>query len=342
MLDTIGGGKTMMRILRKLHIGVMGAFCTAVVLGSITLFPAAAFAQAYPNKPIRIVVPMAPGGGPDVIARLIAPKLTEALGQPVVVDNRGGASGKIATELVARGAADGYSILIVSGTQTIVEAMYKDYEYVLARDFTAISLLGMVPQIMVVNPAVPATSIKELVALAKAKPGVLKYGSGGPGSNPHLSAELFRYMTGTDILHVPYKGNTAAFTGVMTGEVDMTVQAMTGLIPQIKSGKLRALGVTTMKRTPSLPDLPSISEAVPGYEWFGFYALVLPAKTPAAIVEKLNAEVVKAVNDPGIRERMRVLGVDPLGTTASEASTFLSAHVKKMKEVLELSGVKPS
>lgn len=332
----------MLRILRRVHIGFMSAFCAALVMGSITLFSPEAFAQSFPTKPVRIVVTMAPGGGPDVMSRLLGPKLSQGLGQPIVIDNRGGASGKIATELVARSAPDGYNILIVSGTQTIVEALYKDYQYSLDRDFTAISLLGVVPQIMAVNPSLPATSIKEFVALAKSKPGVIKYGSGGTGGNTHLSPELFKFMTGIDILHVPYKGNTAAFTGVMTGEVDMTIQSMTGLMPHIKSGRLRALGVTTPKRTPMLPDLPSISETVPGYEWFGFYALVVPAKTPPAVVAKLNTEVVKAVNAPEVRERMRVLGIDALGTSAKEAASFLSAHVKRMKEVVAMVGVKPN
>jgi tripartite-type tricarboxylate transporter receptor subunit TctC len=332
----------MIMILRKAHIGLMSTFCAASILGAITVSPPEAFAQSYPTKPIRIVVPMAPGGGPDVIARLISLKLKEALGQAIIVDNRSGASGRIATELVARAEPDGYTLLIVSGTQTIVEAMYKDFKYSLSRDFLPISILGIVPQILVVKPSVPVTSVKELVQLAKSRPGVLKYGTGGSGSNPHLSTELFKFMTGTNILHVPYKGNSEAFTGVMTGEVDMSVQAMTGLMPQIKSGKLRALGVTTAKRTPTLPDLPSISETVPGYEWFGFYGLVVPAKTPSAVLSKLYTEVGNVLNASEVRERMADLGVDPLGFSQKDSVLFLSRHVKKMKEVVELAGVKPA
>lgn len=333
----------MITILSKVHIGIriMSAFCAALIPVTIAVSSPEAFAQSYPTKPIRIVVPMAPGGGPDVIARIISPRLKEALGQAIVVDNRSGASGRIATELVARAEPDGYTILIVSGTQTIVEAMYKDFKYSLARDFSPISILGVVPQILVVNPSVPATSIKELVQLAKSKPGALKFGSGGSGSNPHLSAELFKFMTGADILHVPYKGNTEAFTGVMTGEVDISVQSMTGLLPQIKSGKLRALGVTTTRRTPMLPDLPSISETVPGYEWSGFYGLVVPVKTPSAIIAKLNLEVGKVLNASEVRERMKDLGVDALGFSQKDSAAFLSGHVKKMKEVVEMAGVKP-
>lgn len=332
----------MIRFLHKAHFGMMITLCAAPLLGAITLAPPEALAQAYPTKPVRIVVPMAPGGGPDVIARLISVRLKEALGQAIVVDNRSGASGRIATELVARAEPDGHTILIVTGTQTIVEAMYKDFKYSLSRDFLPISILGIVPQILVVNPSVPVTSVKELVLLAKSRPGVLKYGSGGSGSNPHLSAELFKFMSGTDILHVPYKGNSEAFTGVRTGEVDMSVQAMTGLMPHIKSGKLRALGVTTSKRTPTLPDLPSISETVPGYEWFGFYGLVVPAKTPPAILSKLNMEVGNVLNASEVRERMTDLGVDALGLSQKDSALFLSGHVKKMKEVVELAGVKPT
>jgi tripartite-type tricarboxylate transporter receptor subunit TctC len=331
----------MTRILHKANIGVMSAFCAALSLGSVTSFLTAAIAQTYPTKPIRIVVPIPPGGGPDVVARLMSPKLTEALGQPVIVDNRGGASGRIGVESVARAAPDGYTILIISGSQTICEAMYKDLKYNIIKDFSPISLLGTVPQILAVNPSVPATSVKELVTLAKSKPGVLKYGSGGSGSNLHLSAELFKFITGTDILHVPYKGAAAAFTGVMVGEVDMTFQSMTGLMPIIKSGRLRALGVTTSKRTPLLPDMPSISESFPGYEWYGIYGLLAPVKTPSAILAKLNIEVVKALNTTAVRERMTDLGIDALGTSQNDCALFLSDHVKKMKEIVELSGAKP-
>lgn len=332
----------MRRILPNLYLSMVCTCCAALALVPPAVFFPEAFAQTYPSKPIRIVVPMAPGGGPDVIARLIGPRLTEGLRQPIVVDNRSGASGRIATEYVARAEPDGYTILIVSGTQTIVEAMYKDFKYSLAKDFSPISILGVVPQILVVHPSLPVTSIKELVQLAKSKPGLLKYGSGGPGSNPHLSAELFKSLTGANILHVPYKGNAAAFTGVLTGEVDMTVQAMTGLLPQIKSGKLKALGVTTTQRTPTLPDLPSVSEAVPGYEWSGFYGLIVPAATPAPVVAKLAAEVGKALGAPEVRERMKDLGVDILGLSQKESAAFLKGHVQKMIDVVELSGVKPT
>jgi tripartite-type tricarboxylate transporter receptor subunit TctC len=335
------GEKTMMKILRKLNVGVMSSFCATFALGSIAIFPPESFAQTYPTKPIRVVVAMAPGAGPDVIVRLLGPKLTEALGQPIIVDNRGGAGGRIAVEIVARAAPDGHTLLIVAGAQTICEAMYKDLKYLLSKDFSPITLLGTVPQLLAVNPSVPATSVKELVSLAKSRPGKLKYGSGGSGTNSHLSAELFKFITGTDILHVPYKGNAAAFTGAMIGEVDMTFQAMTGLMPTIKSGRLKALGVTTSKRTPMLPDTPSISESVPGYDWFGFYGLVAPAKTPSAILSKLNIEAGKALNTSAIGERMRDLGVDALGSSQKDFALFLSDHVKKMKEVVELSGVKP-
>jgi tripartite-type tricarboxylate transporter receptor subunit TctC len=331
----------MIKMLRKMNVGIMGAFCAAVALCSVTLCPQEAAAQAYPTKPIRIIVTSTAGAGGDIVARLVGAKLTEFVGQPIIADNRAGAGGRIAAEVAARSAPDGYTLMMMTATLTIVNGMYDKLNYDLVKDFAPISLLGTTPFVLVVNPAVPATSVKELVALAKARPGALKYGSGGSGSTFHLSAEIFKSMTGTDILHVPYKGGTPPLTNTLTGEVEMSIQPIAQALPMVKSGKLRALGVTSAKRTPLMPDLPAIAETVPGYEFIGFYGLVAPAKTPPAILSKLNDDLVKTMNTAAVRERMTGMGIDPLGTSQKDYASFITDQLEKMKEAVRLSGARP-
>jgi tripartite-type tricarboxylate transporter receptor subunit TctC len=331
----------MTKILHKLNIDVMSALCAILVLGSVAIFSTDAAAQAYPTKPIRILVTSASGSGPDIVARLIGGKLTEALGQQIVVDNRAGASGRIGAEVAARSAPDGYTLLMLTSQLTIVDAMYEHLKYNLVKDFSPISLLGTATSILVVNPSVPATTVKELVTLAKLRPGALKYGSGGSGSSPHLTAELFRFMTGIEILHVPYKASSAALTNTLTGEVDMSFQNIPTSLPLIKSGKFRALGVTSLNRTPLVPDFPSISETVPGFEFTNWWSLVAPVKTPPAILSKLNTEVVKAVNTSVVRERMAGLGIESLGTSQQDLALHISVQLEKMREAVKLSGPRP-
>mgnify|MGYP001568072235 CR=1 FL=1 len=329
----------MTKILRKIGIAALSAFCSALVLCSVAIFPAKAAAQTYPTKPMRIVVPNVPGSGTDVIARLIGGELSEALGQQIVIDNRAGASGRIGVEVAARSAPDGYTLLLLTSSNAIVSAMYENLKYDLVKDFSPISLMGTTPFVLVVNPSLKATSIKELVALAKSRPGVLQYGQGSEAN--HLSAEIFKFMTGSEILNVPYKGSASALTGTLAGEVHMTFQSIPAVLPMVKSGKLRALGVTSAKRTPMVPDVPAISEFVPGYEYSGWYMLVAPAKTPPPIISKLHAEVVKALNNPAMRERLTVLGVDTLGTSPQECETYLQAQVEQMKQAVKVSGARP-
>jgi tripartite-type tricarboxylate transporter receptor subunit TctC len=231
--------------------------------------------------------------------------------------------------------------MLLTSQLAIVAGMYEDLKYDLVRDFSPISMVGTTPFILVINPSVQANSVKELVALAKSKPGVLQYGSSGSGSPPHLSAEIFRFMTGTEILHVPYKGSVPALTNTMTGEVDLSFHVIPACLPMIKSGKLRALGVTSAKRTPLVPDLPSISESVSGYEFIGWYGLVAPMKTPPAILSTLNTEVIRALNTPAIRERMAGLGVEPLGSTPQDLATYIRVQMEKMREAVKLSGAHP-
>jgi tripartite-type tricarboxylate transporter receptor subunit TctC len=332
----------MAKMLRNMNIGMMSAFCAALMLCSVTLWPGEAPAQSYPTKPIRIIVTSTAGAGGDIVARLVGGKLTEFVGQQVIVDNRAGAGGRIAAELAARSAPDGYTMMMMTATLTIVNGMYDKLNYDLVKDFAPISLLGTTPFVLVVNPAVPATTVKELVALAKSKPGALKYGSGGSGSTFHLSAEIFKHMTGTDILHVPYKGGTPPMTNTLSGEVEMSIQPIAQAIPMIKNGKLRALAVTSAKRTPLLPDLPAIAETYPGYEFIGFYGLVAPAKTPPAILTKLNSDLIKTMNTPAVRERMTSLGIDPLGTSQQEYASFIADQLERMKEAVKVSGARPA
>ena len=314
------------------------AITTALALASAA---ASAAEPAYPSKPIRIIAASSPGSGPDIVARLIGQKLTEAWGQQVITDVRTGASGMIGAEVAARANPDGYTFLIVTSQHAIVQNMYEKRSYDLILDFTPVSLMASTPFILLVNPSVPAGSIKELVALAKAKPGQLKYGSGGAGSPPHLSAEMFKSMTGIDMLHVPYKGVTPALNETVGGHLQMTISVIPASIALIKAGKLKALGVTSAKRTPLVPDLPTIAETVPGYEFIGWYGLVAPAKTPPAIVAKLNAEVVKALKTPEFQERFSGLGAEPIGTTAQALGTFMREQIEKMRKAVKDSGARP-
>ena len=300
-----------------------------------------ALPQAYPSRPLRIIAATTPSSGPDIMARMIGQKLTEAWGQQVIVDNRAGGSGIIGTEIAARAAPDGYTLLIATMLQVIVQAMYPKPPYDLMRDFTPITLMASAPFILSVNPSVRANSVAELIALAKAKPKTLHYGTGGAGSPPHLSAELLRAKTGIDLVHVPYKGIVPAITAQVAGEIQLTFAVVPAVLPMLKSGKVRALGVTSAQRTPLAPDLPTIAETVPGYEFIGWYTLVAPARTPGEILNRLNAEVVRAVKTAEISERITNLGADVIGSTAPQAQAFMRAQLEATRAVVKLSGAKP-
>jgi tripartite-type tricarboxylate transporter receptor subunit TctC len=296
---------------------------------------------SYTTKPIRIIATTTPGSGPDIIARLIGQKLTEAWSQPVVVEPRPGASGMIGAEIAARASPDGYTFMISTSQHAIVNAMYEKRTYDLTRDFSSITLMASTPFILVTNPSVPASSIKELVTLAKSKPAELKYGSGGSGSPPHLSAEIFKSLTATDILHVPYKGVTPALNDTVAGHVQMTFSVIPACIALVKAGKVKALGVTSAKRTALVADLPTIAESVPGYEFIGWYGLVAPAKTPLTVISKVNAEVVKALKTLEFQERLSGLGAEAIGTSAQELDAFTRAQVEKMRKAVKESGARP-
>ena len=308
---------------------------------ALILSAAAADAQQYPTKPIRVIALSSPASGPDIIGRLLGQKFTEAWGQQVIVDTRPGASGIIGAEIASKAAPDGHTLMIVTSQAVIVSVMYEKLPYHLLKDFSPISMLATTPFILAVNPSVPAASIGELISYAKSKPGELRYGSGGSGSPPHLSAEIFKSMTGTNMLHVPYKGVTPAMTDTVAGQVQMLISVIPAVLSTIKAGKLKALGVTSAARTPLVPDLPTIGETVPGYEFIGWYSLVAPAKTPAAILSKLNAEIAKILKTPEFRERLAALGAEPISSTPQELAAYMQVQTEKMRKAVKDSGARP-
>jgi tripartite-type tricarboxylate transporter receptor subunit TctC len=302
---------------------------------------AVAATPSYPARPIRIIASTTPGSGPDIVARLIGQKLGDAWGQPVVVDPRPGASGMIGAEIAARASPDGYTLLVTTSQHAIVNAMYEKRTYDLVRDFASISLMASTPFILVVHPSVAASSVKDLIALAKSKPGQLRYGSGGSGSPPHLSAEIFKSVTGIDVLHVPYKGVTPALNDTVAGHVQMTFSVIPACLALVKAGKVKALGVTSAKRTPLVPELPTLAETVPGYEFIGWYGLVAPAKTSAPVIAKIADEVVKALKTSEFHERLSALGAEPIGTGPAALDTFTREQVVKMRKAVKESGARP-
>jgi len=310
-------------------------------LGIMLIVALPVLAQSYPSKPIRLVLPYPPGGGTDVIARPLAQKLTEQLGQQVIVDNRGGAGGNIGMEFVAKSPADGYTLLFALTAQYAVNpSLYPKLPYDPVRDYAPISLLANAPYLLVVHPALPAKSVAELVALVKARPGQLSYSSSGNGSGAHLAGEMLRSLARVEIVHVPYKGAGPAMPDLIAGQVQLSFITYTAAGPHIKTGRLRALGVTTAKRSPTLPDLPAIGETVAGYDsavWYGFAA---PAGTPPEIVSKLNAEVLRVLAAPDFRSRITLEAVSPIGSTPEEFGSFMRSEIVRWAKVVKDSGAK--
>jgi tripartite-type tricarboxylate transporter receptor subunit TctC len=293
-------------------------------------------------RAIRLVVPSSPGGGTDITARLVAPKLSELLGQQVVIENRSGAGTMIGGEVVARAAPDGYTLLMGISTLAINPAMYKKVPYDALRDFAPISQVVSLPNILVAHPSLPVKSVKDLVAFAKVRPAQINFASAGMGTSPHLSMELLLTMTGLRMIHVPYKGSGQGVVDVLAGHVSlMTPSILTGL-PYVKDGRLRALGVTSAKRAVGAPDIPTIAEAgVPGYEatqWFGTLA---PAGTPADIVNRLHKEIVRVLAIPDMRERFAADGAEPVGSTPEEFLAYIRAETAKWADVIKQAGIKP-
>jgi len=310
-------------------------------LGIMLIIALPVLAQNYPTKPIRLVLPYPPGGGTDVIARPLAQKLTEQLGQQVIVDNRGGAGGNIGMEFVAKSPNDGYTLLFALTAQYAVNpSLYPKLPYDPVRDYAPISLLANAPYLLVVHQALPAKSVAELVALVKARPGQLSYSSSGNGSGAHLAGEMLRSLARVEIVHVPYKGAGPAMPDLIAGQVQLSFITYTAAGPHIKTGRLRALGVTTAKRSPTLPDLPAIGETVAGYDsavWYGFAA---PAGTPPEIVSKLNTEVLRVLAAPDFRSRITLEAVSPIGSTPEEFGSFMKSEIVRWAKVVRDSGAK--
>jgi tripartite-type tricarboxylate transporter receptor subunit TctC len=298
--------------------------------------------QAYPNKPVRLIVPFPPGGGNDIIARSVGQPLSEAIGHQIIVDNRGGAGGMIGAELAARAAPDGYTLFLASiGNLAFTPALHARLPYDPIRDFAPVTRLATSAFIMVVNPSVAAKSVKELIALAKAKPGQLNYASAGLGSSLHMTGEIFKLFTGTDLVHVAYKGSAPALTDLISGQVQIMFGTMPATLPQVKAGKLRALGVSGVKRSAAAPDVPTIAEAgVPGFEVLNWYGIVAPAKTPGAIVQKLNRELLATLKSPAMIESLNTQGLEPAGGTPGEFGAFIKSEIARYGAVVRKAGIK--
>ena len=311
-----------------------------------TLFTLAfcAFASAqddYPNRPVRIIVPFAPGGSTDVVARVLADKLGAELRQSFVVENRAGAGGNIGADVVAKSAPDGYMLLMgTTGVLAINRYLYKDMSFDPDRDLVPVSYTSLITNILVVNPQVPAKTVPELLALARAKPGALTFASSGAGSSTHLSAELFKSMAGVDILHVPYKGSSQALVDVIAGQVTMLFDNAPSSIPFIEQGKLRAIAVTSSKRLPNLPDVPTIDEAgVKGYESLSWSGIMAPAGTPRRVIDRLNAAIEKILRDPEVRQRFAGLGVEPVGGPPEAFARHIRAESEKWSRVVKTASI---
>ena len=310
----------------------------AIAIPVVLAVPATHAAQsAYPERPIRLVIGSGPGSGPDIVSRALADRLYGAWGQRVIVDSRPGMAGIVAAELVLRAAPDGYTWMIMAGQVVAASMVYPDVKFNLDKDFASISLIGTLSLVLLVTPELPAKSIRELIELAKKTP--LRYGSAGPISGEHLAGVLFTSLTGTDILHVPYKGVAQALTDTVGKEVHLTYGAVPAVLGAVQAGRVRALGVTGLKRNALLPDVPSISEVVPGYQLVGSYGVVAPTGTPEAVLAKASAEIAKTVKEPQFGEQLKALGVDLVGSSRAELDAFRREQRKHFSEIVKASGV---
>jgi tripartite-type tricarboxylate transporter receptor subunit TctC len=308
----------------------------ALLAASVLSFPAQA-ATAFPTKPIRIIVAYTPAGTTDILARALAQKMSETWNQPVIVDNRPGANGNIGTEVAARAVPDGHSLVMATaGTHGINVSLYRKLNWHPVKDFAPVSLTAMVPNIMVVNNSLPVKNVREFIAHVKANPGKLSYGSPGNGSTAHLSMELFKTMTGSNIVHIPYKGSAGVLADVMGGQIAVTIDNMPPYVPQVRAGKIRALAVSTAKRSSAMPDLPTIAEAgVTGYEAGAWFGLLAPAGTPKAIVAQLSAESARILKLPDVSKRISELGAEPVGSTPEEFAALIHSEIAKWAKVIK-------
>ncbi len=298
-------------------------------------------ADSYPTKPIRFILPFPPGGATEVLGRLIAERLTAGLGQPVVVENRGGAGGNVGAEAAAKSAPDGYTLVLVAPSLAISPSLYSKLNYDPVKDLAPISLVGTVPNVLVTDPKLPVQNLAEFIALAKTKPGGMNFGSGGSGTSNHLGGELFNIVAGVKLVHVPYKGVNLAMNDVLSGRIQLVVIGVPIAAPHIKAGRLRALGVIAPQRSPLLPDVPTVAEAgLPNFEVTTWYGMLAPAGTPRPIINRLNSELVRAMHAPELKERLASLGTDPKTSTPEEFADYIKQEIDKWGKVIRAAGLK--
>ena len=320
----------------------MGIRCCICMAASVAAFGAIPAAQAqYPAKPVRLIVPFPPGGGTDAMARVLAPKLGEGLGQQVLIDNRGGAGATIGTEIAARSPPDGYTLLLMTVTNAVGMGLYPNLKYDLVRDFAPVTRLATTPHVLVVHPSVPVKSVKELIALAKARPAQLVYSSSGSGTVSHLAGEYFGFLTGTKMLHVPYKGGGPSVTALVSGEAAVGFATMPSVLGQVKAGRLRGIAMTTAQRSPALPDLPTVGDAgIPNYDVGSWYGLSVPTGTSKEIITRLHAETVKLLALQDVKDRLAAGGFDIVTSTPEQYGEFVRAEVERWGKAVKLSGAK--
>lgn len=319
----------------------MSAWPVASICIHALFFATVAAAQSYPGKPLRIVVGFPPGAGSDITTRLVASGLAKSLGQQIVVDNRAGAAGNIGAEIAARAPADGYTLMTVTASLAISHSLYKKLSYDLVKDFDAVAMMASVPFVLVVHPSLPAKSVRDLTAIAKARPGQLTFASTGQGSSPHLTAEMFRMQGALDLLHVPYKGTPQAVTDLLSGQVTMMFANTLSVLPSVNSRRLRALAVTSARRTGAAPEVPTMIEAgLAGFESGTWFALVAPAGTPREIIGRLNAEVNRVVQLAEVREKFSAQGAEALAGNAEQTAAYIRNEIAKWAKVVTASGAK--
>jgi tripartite-type tricarboxylate transporter receptor subunit TctC len=313
---------------------------TARLFAALALCAGQALAQSYPSHPIKVIVPWPPGQATDVAARMVSERLTPALGQPVVIDNRGGAGGVIGCETAAKSPADGYTLVAGSSGPISISPNVQKVAYDPLKDFAPISLLAVNPFMLVVNPSIPAKNVKELIALLKASPGKYSFASSGSGATSHLMSVLFNSMAGVEVVHVPYKGSSQSITDVVSGQIAFTIETVPAVQGLVQAGKLRALGATSLTRAAAMPDVPTIAETLPGYEMFGWIGLMAPSGTPPAITDRVSAETQKIMQDPEIRKRFLAAGMEPAGNTPAQFAEFLRKQNDRYGSIVKQAHVK--
>ncbi len=318
--------------------GLRVAVVTIAILAACA--PLVGKAQSYPHKPVRLIVPFGPGGPGDAIGRMLSKKLNESLGQPVVVDNRSGATTIIGTQIAAESPPDGYTLLLISTTHAVNPGLFKKLPYDPIKDFAPVTLVTSTPFMLVIHPSVAANSVSELVALARSKPGQLNYGSSGNGSSIHLTTELLKTAAKIDMTHVPYKGSGPAFIDLIGGQVQLLFSSTLSSLPHVKSGKVRGLAITSLKRAPSLPTIPTIAESYPGFESSSWFGILAPAMTPKPVIERLLADTRAALKSPEVNQALVSQGAEPGGSSPAEFAAYFQSEIKKWGRVIESAAIK--